>query len=73
MGKPPFLTVYPEWNKKGSLFAGKTPAATCHRGNSAKEFGKKRGRKEDLGYERTRLTASATFLLIRYRFVLNIA
>ena len=34
-------------------------------------FGKKRGRKEDLHKERRRLTASVTFLLLRYLSGLN--
>ena len=49
------------------------PVAVTTPGVSAKGFGKKRGRKEDLrGYERRRLTASATFLLLEYILVLNI-
>ena len=51
---------------------GKTPLPGGGSGVSAKGFGKKRGRKEDLGPERKRLTASATFLLLRYPGVLNI-
>jgi len=50
---------------------GKTPLPGGGSGVSAKGFGKKRGRKEDLDRERKRLTASATFLLLRYPGVLN--
>ena len=50
----------------------KNPAACIAAGDSAKGFGKKRGRKEDLRRERMRLTASATFLLLGYFLVLNI-
>ena len=63
------------------LLTEKSPVAVTAPGISAKGFGKKRGRKEDLrSYgnaessfpERLRLTASATFLLLRYFLVLNI-
>ena len=51
----------------------KSPVAVTTPGVSAKGVGKKRGRKEDLrGFERRRLTASATFLLLEYFLVLNI-
>ena len=72
---------YPYFTMRLSKIQGKTPVAVITTGAFRIEFGKKRGRKEDLRSfgnaglhfrEKLRFTASATFLLLRYFLVLNI-
>ena len=73
MGSPPDVVdirILPRGRKKDKE---KPPVAVTAPGVSAKGFGKKRGRKEDLrSWKGLRLTASVTFLLLRYFLVLNI-